>query len=100
LPRVIQHLASRDPAKGAWTIYVAVGILVKGNTDHYDLVARETTSAIMRMGMDHNLWVVNAVLACHNMTQVEERCMEEEYDHCVGPHMAQAVARLSLLARS
>ena len=99
LPRVIQHLASRDPAKGALTIYVAVGILVKGNTDHYDLVARETTSAIMRLGLDQNLWVVNAVLACHNMTQVEERCMEE-YDHCVGPHMAQAVARLSLLARS
>ena len=46
LPRVISHLASRDPHRGT-TIYVAVGILVKGKTDHYDLVAKETTSAII-----------------------------------------------------
>merc|ERR1712232_355581 len=98
LPRVIQHLASRDPTGRASTIYVAVGILVKGNTDHYDLVARETTSALMRLGLDENLWVVNAVLACHDMSQVEERCIEGN-DHCVGPHMAHAVARLSLLSR-
>eukprot|EP00945_MAST-04E_sp_MAST-4E-sp1_P008861 g8861.t1 len=98
VPRVISHLASRDPHRGT-TIYIAVGILVKGNTDHYDLVAKETTSAIMRLGMEKDLWIVNAVLACHNMTQVRERCLEE-FDHCVGPHMAQAVARLSLLSRS
>lgn len=108
LPRAIQHindtrLMEVDASFGNMidqrhcpVIYLAVGILIKGDTDHYDLVSKDTHSALTRLGMDSKLWIVNSLLACHDVKQAEERC-KESFDSCVAPHMANAVARLSLL---
>eukprot|EP00760_Papus_ankaliazontas_P027974 PhM_4_TR3467/c1_g1_i1/m.60137/K14652/ribBA; 3,4-dihydroxy 2-butanone 4-phosphate synthase / GTP cyclohydrolase II len=92
LPRMVHHL-SRSHDKH--TVYVAVGVLVKGDTDHYDIVATETSRNLASIQITHDLWVVNAVLACHTMKQVEERCNPDS-DKCVAPHMAHAAARLAL----
>ena len=93
LPRVIQHLAKKRQKET--TIYVAVGILVKGDTDHYDLVAKETTAGIARLQLEHDLWIVNCVLGVHNVQQAADRCLPGG-SHCVGFNMAHAVARLAL----
>jgi len=99
LPRVIQHLASHNLTRGADTIYIAVGILVKGDTDHYDLVAKETVANLQRLGLDRELWIINCVLACHTMEQVAERCLAN-HEKCVAFDMAHAVVRLALVANN
>jgi len=43
-----------------------VGVLIKGETDHYDLGSRDTHTALTCLGIDLELWIVNCVLACHD----------------------------------
>lgn len=94
LPRIVQHLSRVDPTI---TVFIAIGILIKGETDHYDLVAKEATANIARIQLTDNIWAVNCILACHDLQQVAERCLPES-EKCAGPHMAHATARLGLLA--
>ena len=45
---------------------VAIGTIVKGDTDHYEIVVRESTSGITRVALDTGVPVTNAILAVHD----------------------------------
>lgn len=45
---------------------VAIGTIVKGDTDHYEIVVRESTSGITRVALDSGVPVTNAILAVHD----------------------------------
>lgn len=50
---------------------VAVGTIIRGDTDHYEIVVRESTAGISRVALDTGVPVTNAILAVN------------EYDHAV-----------------
>ncbi len=52
---------------------VAVGTIVKGDTDHYEIVVRESTSGIARVALDSGVPVTNAILAVHDYADAVER---------------------------
>lgn len=52
---------------------VAIGTIVKGDTDHYDIVVRESTSSLSRLATDTGVPITNAVLAVHNMKDAIDR---------------------------
>lgn len=52
---------------------VAIGTVVKGETDHYDIVVRESSSGITRVALDKGVPVANAVLAVHDFEHAVER---------------------------
>jgi GTP cyclohydrolase II len=78
------------------TVYIAVGILVKGETDHYDLVAQETIASLSRIITNDGICIVNSVLACHSMQQVQQRC-DPESDACVAEHLASAAIQYGIV---
>ena len=55
---------------------VAIGAVVKGDTDHYDIVVRESAHGISRVALDSGVPVTNAILAVHDMEQAMARSEE------------------------
>lgn len=46
---------------------VAIGVVIKGETDHYDIVVGESASGINRVSVDSGIPIGNAILAVHDV---------------------------------
>ena len=53
---------------------VAIGAVIKGETDHYEVIVRQSASGLTRVALDAVKPVTNAVLAAHTLEQALERC--------------------------
>lgn len=71
LPLAVQALAEHG-----CDAVVAIGTVVRGDTDHYDIVVRESSAGIARVALDTGVPVANAILAVHDMDQAMARSEE------------------------
>lgn len=71
-------LAARKLAENGCDAVVAIGTIVKGETDHYDIVVRESARGISRVSLDTGVPVANAVLAVHDYDLAMERAGQGE----------------------
>jgi 6,7-dimethyl-8-ribityllumazine synthase len=55
---------------------VAIGTVVKGDTDHYEIVVRESTSGVSQVALDSGVPVTNAILAVTEFGHAMERAGE------------------------
>ncbi len=55
---------------------IAIGTVIRGDTDHYDIVVRESTSGISRVALDTGVPVANAILAVNDIELAVERAGE------------------------
>lgn len=67
LPVAAAHLARRADA------VVAIGAVIKGETDHYEVIVGESASGLTRVALDAVKPVTNAVLAAHTLEQALDR---------------------------
>lgn len=54
---------------------VAIGAVIRGETDHYDIVSRESARALTDVAVRWGRPVGNAVLAVHEYEQASERAL-------------------------
>jgi 6,7-dimethyl-8-ribityllumazine synthase len=66
-------LAAQKLAQAGCDAVVAIGAVVKGETDHYDIVVRESARGISRVALDTGIPVANAILAVHDYALAVER---------------------------
>jgi len=59
-------LAAQRLATTGCDAVVVIGAVVKGETDHYDTVVRESAAGITRVSLDTGVPVANAILAVHD----------------------------------
>ena len=67
LPVAAAHLARQADA------VVAIGAVIKGETDHYEIIVNESASGLTRVALDAIKPVTNAVLAAHTLEQALDR---------------------------
>jgi 6,7-dimethyl-8-ribityllumazine synthase len=67
-------LAAQKLVEAGCDAVVAIGTVVKGDTDHYEIVVRESARGIARVSLDTGVPVTNAILAVHDYEQAVERC--------------------------
>ena len=48
-------------------------VLIKGETDHYDMIKDAATQAIMNLGVETGIPILCGIMGCHNLEQVEAR---------------------------
>jgi 6,7-dimethyl-8-ribityllumazine synthase len=53
--------------------FVALGCIVRGGTDHYDYICRETIAGLMRVALDHGIALGSGVLTVHSIEQATAR---------------------------
>lgn len=66
-------VAAQRLAEAGCDAVVAVGTVVKGETDHYDIVVRESAQGVARVALDTGIPVANAILAVHDYELAVER---------------------------
>jgi 6,7-dimethyl-8-ribityllumazine synthase len=66
-------VASRALAESGCDAIVAIGTIVRGDTDHYEIVVRESTAGIARVALDSGIPVANAILAVNEFAHAVER---------------------------
>jgi 6,7-dimethyl-8-ribityllumazine synthase len=71
-------LAARELAAFGCHAVVAIGTVVKGDTDHYEIVVRESARGVSRVALETGVPVANAILAVHNYSQAVDRAGEGE----------------------
>lgn len=64
-------LAAQKLAESGCDAVIAIGTVIKGETDHYEIVVRESSQGISRVALTTGVPVANAILAVH------------DYDHAV-----------------
>jgi 6,7-dimethyl-8-ribityllumazine synthase len=67
LPVAAAHLLRQADA------VVAIGAVIKGETDHYEVIVHESAAGLTRAALDAVKPVTNAVLASHTLEQALER---------------------------
>ena len=52
---------------------ICIGILIKGDTLHFDNVSSAVTNGIMQVQLTNNIPIVDAILSCFDLEQVFKR---------------------------
>ncbi len=60
--------------------YVALGCVVKGETDHYEHVCREAMQGLTRVALDHALCLGNGLLTVATAEQAIERSRQDGHN--------------------
>lgn len=71
LPSAAQWLA----AAAKPDVIVALGVIIRGDTKHYELVAEASSQGLMRVALDTRISVINGVVVAENLKQAEDRCL-------------------------
>lgn len=66
-------LATQKLVESGCDAVVAIGTVVKGETDHYEIVVKESAQGISRVALDTGVPVANAILAVHDYELALER---------------------------
>jgi 6,7-dimethyl-8-ribityllumazine synthase len=53
--------------------FVALGCIVRGGTDHYDHICRETMAGLMQVALHHGIALGSGVLTVHSIEQAAAR---------------------------
>jgi 6,7-dimethyl-8-ribityllumazine synthase len=53
--------------------FVALGCIVRGGTDHYEHICRETMAGLMKVALDHGIALGSGVLTVHSIEQALAR---------------------------
>lgn len=91
-------LAARWAAEaGRFDAVLAFGVLIRGETEHFRLVAEATTHGLMRVGLDTGVPVLHGVLAVHDAAQAGSRSGGDHGNR--GAEVALAAVRMANLRR-
>ena len=56
-----------------YDVIIALGVVIRGETIHFELVANEAARGIMRLNTEGKIPIIFGILACENETQVKKR---------------------------
>lgn len=88
IPMLAQEIAIRLKPD----VIIAIGVIIRGETDHAELIARSTTDALQSIALSHRIPVLDAVLSVHDEAQAHSRCLDPEKNR--GIEVARAAAQL------
>src|SRR5438105_7940764 len=89
IPIVVRELALQKRGDAI----IAIGVILKGKTDHAENLSRSVTDALQRIAVTHGIPVINAVLSFDDEDQARERCLENEINR--GTEAARAAVEIS-----
>ncbi len=78
-------------------VLIAFGVIIRGSTEHADLVGESVTDALQQMAVRHLVPVIHEVLLVNNEQQAEQRCLGQEINR--GAEAAQTAVNMVSLFR-
>jgi len=93
LPVVVQEVARRLAA------VVALGVVVRGGTPHFEYVCDAVTAGLTRVALDEGTPVGNGVLTCDTVEQALDRCGRPDSREDKGWEATVAALQTALVLR-
>ena len=62
VPLILQNMAASEQ----YDALIAIGVVIRGETYHFELVSNESGAGVTRVGLDHNIPIANAILTTEN----------------------------------
>jgi 6,7-dimethyl-8-ribityllumazine synthase len=93
IPLIIQMLAMSK----RYQALLALGVIIRGETAHADLIGSTVTDSLMRIGLEFSLPIIHEVLLVNSEDQARQRVKGGEYDR--GVEAAQAAVKMVRLVR-
>ena len=85
-------------AGGAFDGFIALGCVIRGETDHYDHICRECSRALMDMAVKDGVALGFGVLTCENYDQARVRAAVDRKNK--GKDAAEACLRMMELKKT
>lgn len=76
VPVALQAMADSE----RFDALVALGLIIRGETYHFELVSNESGAGVTRVSLDHHIPVANAILTVENEAQAVARVEEKGRD--------------------
>ncbi len=76
VPLALAALADSDD----FDALIALGCIIRGETYHFELVANESGAGVMRVSLDHQVPIANAILTVENEAQAWARAEDKGRD--------------------
>jgi 6,7-dimethyl-8-ribityllumazine synthase len=89
IPVVARELAQQKKAD----VILALGVILKGKTNHAENLSRSVTDALQRIALDYGVPVINCVHTFANELDARERCLEERINR--GTEAARAAIEIA-----
>lgn len=74
IPLTCQNLAKTKKFNGI----VAIGAVIKGETAHFDYIAKAATEGVVRVMLDQNIPIAFGILTAYNLKQAEARAKKNK----------------------
>ncbi len=95
IPVVVARLLH---AETRYSSIICLGVVIRGETSHAQLVAEAVTNAITNLQIAHEIPIIHEVLLLENEEQAKVRCLDK--DHNRGAEAAQtAISMATLMAQ-
>jgi len=89
IPIVVRELAQQKRTD----VILAIGVVLKGKTNHADNISRSVTDALQRIALDYGVPVINCVHTFSNEIDAQERCLEDKINR--GTEAARAAIEIA-----
>ena len=89
--------AAKQFAENGYAGVACLGVVIRGETDHYDFVCGEAARGIQQVQLETGVPCAFGVITCDNMNQALARSGGDKRDQ--GRNAALTVARMALLKR-
>ncbi|TVR49094.1 MAG: 6,7-dimethyl-8-ribityllumazine synthase [Puniceicoccaceae bacterium] len=71
LPAALRLLLDREPLDAC----LALGVIIRGDTLHFELIARSVSDALHHLAMDSRVPIINGVVVAETTQQARDRCL-------------------------
>jgi 6,7-dimethyl-8-ribityllumazine synthase len=88
IPATVANLLDRD----LFNCVIALGVIIRGETNHADLIASSVTDALQEISVQHRTPVIHEVLLVENEKQAHARCIGSAKNR--GREAARAAANI------
>ncbi len=89
VPLALQNMAASEK----YDALIALGIIIRGETYHFELVSNESGAGVSRVGLDFNIPIANAILTTEDEPQALARM------HIKGADAANVAVEMANLLR-
>ena len=88
IPGMVANMLDRDPP----ACIIALGLIIRGSTEHADLVARSVTDALQGLAVESLRPIIHEVLVVNDEAQARARCLDAPLNR--GREAARAAAAM------
>ncbi|MEO8204761.1 MAG: 6,7-dimethyl-8-ribityllumazine synthase [Chthoniobacterales bacterium] len=88
VPLAVKLLAAKKRVEAI----IALGVIIRGETEHADLIAHTVTDSLQRISLEFGIPIIHEVLLLNDEAQAKARCIDT--DHNRGIEAARAALQM------